>query len=764
MNKMKTKRIMALMLSLTLCLTMMIPAPILAANDNGKKDTDSVIPRPYVEGEVIVCYIDPEDVDEDALDEEIKDPGSTDEETQGGIGVNGLEIKPTDAEIQENLNLLDMVEQSDSLMELGDKPIKKMKGVKKGIIKKNKADKGKAKANLGLVKNKNKKYNTEELVEKISELPNVDYAQPNYIYETTDTKPTWNLQWAYDTARYSGKTPSDYGMNIPNWNVPENRNAEGTVVAVLDTGVDYNHEDLRDVMWDDGDKYPALTTLHGGKHGYNAAGNNSDPMDIGSHGTHCAGIIGAAWNGKGVSGAANGVEIMAVRAAYDATHLSDDHLIAGMTYIKTAKDNGVNVVAVNNSWGTSVPYEQDFNSLALEHAITSLGESNVLCIFSAGNEAADCDVHYDDNNPYVYTNNEGQPDPCTGYWQSYYYHQLKNVIVIGSNGPTGEPASYSNYGANTVDIFAPGGDFEKGQDYTGEIASTVPNNEYAYMQGTSMACPAAVGAVAILKAQNPNATMDNIRDALKITAKKDDSKVNDKCIAGGYIDVAAALNYLGHEHKYTSATCTRAAMCLVCGAEYGEPTQHNWSNNVCEYCNAVQGGNITNASIIADPDVVGVLNSKLPKAMQDSPATVKYVEYSGQSQIVQKTTVVIPYESFSSPAITDPSLYNFAVTHLVTQNIDEEPVKVAESLPCRATEVGLEVTVTNPLDFAIAYRPIMGGDLDGDYTITAKDLDYLCRSLVTNTLAGDKLKKLAKMDNNNAVDVGDAILIRREMH
>ncbi len=110
------------------------------------------------------------------------------------------------------------------------------------------------------------------------------------------------------------------GMDVPYWNNESHRNAQDTVVVVMDSGVDYEHEDLKDVMWDEGLLYPELKKLGGGRYGYNAMKNDSkgnaylsyDPMDDFDHGTHCAGSVGALWNGYGVSGTANGTRIMAV--------------------------------------------------------------------------------------------------------------------------------------------------------------------------------------------------------------------------------------------------------------------------------------------------------------------------------------------------------------------------------------------------------------------------------------------------------------------
>ena len=128
--------------------------------------------------------------------------------------------------------------------------------------------------------------------------------------------------------QYSASSKPE-GVNVPNWNEPSQKNSEGTVVAVLDTGVDYDHPDLKSVMWDDGLDYPQLVAMGGTKYGFSADENSDSktPMDLFGHGTHCAGIIAAAWDGKGISGIANGVKIMALNASIGANGTMPDSYI-----------------------------------------------------------------------------------------------------------------------------------------------------------------------------------------------------------------------------------------------------------------------------------------------------------------------------------------------------------------------------------------------------------------------------------------------------
>ncbi|SDP78353.1 Subtilase family protein [Eubacterium maltosivorans] len=287
---------------------------------------------------------------------------------------------------------------------------------------------------------------TAELIDELQKLDTVEFAEPNYIYTVSEgTKDLTGMQWAYDKN-------GDFGMAIDGWNqyktdgTPDPAvDTSGTVVAVLDTGVDYDHEDLKSVMWTADSSLQAI--IGGGQYGYNAVTVNSngqpydsaDPMDDHSHGTHCAGIIAASWNNMGVSGATSGTQIMAVKAANDKGSFAASDSLKGYAYIQRAVENGVPVTVINNSWGGGA------SGKALDRAATALGDMGVVSVFAAGNESSDCDntsrtVSTLRDNPYV--------------------------IAVNATDIDGNMADFSNYGATTTDVAAPGVN----------ILSTVPTN------------------------------------------------------------------------------------------------------------------------------------------------------------------------------------------------------------------------------------------------------------------------------------------------
>lgn len=200
---------------------------------------------------------------------------------------------------------------------------------------------------------------TESLIADLQNNPNVEFAEPNYFVEAygvnEPTDPDYTYQWALKNQLNPGSTsiPSADINAADAWKAVDTT-GNTPVVAVLDSGVDYHHPDLENIMWKDGLNYKSLTDMGGGEYGYNAiTGEDSkDPMDTDTgHGTHCAGIIAAEWdNDIGVAGVSPNAQIMAVRfLGQSGSDMAG--AIRGYAYIQAAAKAGVNVVAINNSWG-----------------------------------------------------------------------------------------------------------------------------------------------------------------------------------------------------------------------------------------------------------------------------------------------------------------------------------------------------------------------------------------------------------------------------
>ncbi|MEO0571694.1 MAG: S8 family peptidase [Bacteroidota bacterium] len=213
-------------------------------------------------------------------------------------------------------------------------------------------------------------------------------------------------------------------------------------------------------------------------------GNPKNRVDDESHGTHVAGIIAAERkNGKGVDGVANNVKIMAVRAVPNGDEYDKDIALA----IRYAADNGAKII--NCSFGKSFSPNVEWVYEAIKYAASK----DVLIVHAAGNDGHDLD---DKNNPNYPNDHNFTTSEISD-----------NVITVGALAPSygsDMVATFSNYGSRNVDVFAPGD----------EIYSTMPNNEYDFQGGTSMAAPAVAGVAALIRSHYPSLTATQVKKVL----------------------------------------------------------------------------------------------------------------------------------------------------------------------------------------------------------------------------------------------------------
>ncbi|MCR5666115.1 MAG: S8 family serine peptidase [Eubacterium sp.] len=270
------------------------------------------------------------------------------------------------------------------------------------------------------------KYSTEELVEKLSENSAVEVAEPNYIFKATDTTaPTESLSDAYAaTEQHLDDIHAEQLWD----NYTASDSEDDVVVAVIDTGVDYTHEDLKDVMWTN-DLAPSVLA---GEHGYDFINNDAYPMDDNGHGSHCSGIIAAEADGVGIAGVASksdAVKIMGVKVLDEEGGGNYSTILSGWYYVMQACANGVNVKAANCSLGGSAHIE------IMANVIDELGETyGVVSCVAAGNETTNID--YTAMSP-AEVNSE-------------------YALTVAATEESGNLASYSNYGEKNVDVAAPG--------------------------------------------------------------------------------------------------------------------------------------------------------------------------------------------------------------------------------------------------------------------------------------------------------------------
>lgn len=357
----------------------------------------------------------------------------------------------------------------------------------------------------------------------------VEFVEPNYVMRkpVTLALPTdpdyvngglWGMR---ATTSYAG------GANAEGAWAAGFDNCTGAVIGVIDEGIQVTHPDLVAAIWanpreaagaggvdDDAngraddvngwDFFNRDSSVFDG--GVDAAGTN---LGIDNHGTHVAGTIGGVGNnGQGVVGVCpKGVQLISGKFLGAGGGYISDAVLA-MNYLLALKKNyGLNMVATSNSWGGG-PYTQ-----SMFDAIAAHRDNNILFIAAAGNEMANTDT-------------------TATYPQAY---ALDNVISVGSLTSSGAVSSFSNYGASTVDLFAPGS----------AIKSTVSVSSYATYSGTSMATPHVSGAAA-LYASNFNQTFGRwptyaeVKSAL-FTHAKPNAALAGKCVTGKQLDIGAAL-------------------------------------------------------------------------------------------------------------------------------------------------------------------------------------------------------------------------------
>ncbi|HEY7545514.1 MAG TPA: S8 family peptidase [Blastocatellia bacterium] len=332
----------------------------------------------------------------------------------------------------------------------------------------------------------------EDAIAEAERDPRVEYAEPNYYCYPADTMPNdpmFNQMWGLHNTSRAG-----VDINAPRaWDITTG--ADSVVVAVIDTGVDLSHADLAPNAWinpresangkdDDGNGY--IDDING----WNFYSNNnrvftSETAD--RHGTHVAGTIAAAGNnGVGVSGVAWKAKIMALKFV-DSGPSSIDGAVKAINYVIDQKKHGVNVRVINASWYAAG------ETKTLRDAIIAAGNAGILFVCAAANGGADS-VGDDLDQTKLY------PPSWT---------DISSLMSVASVDSADRLAASSNYGHSTVSVAAPGV----------QILSTLPNDSYGYMSGTSMATPHVSGIAALLAADSPRLSPAQIKERIVKTAQ-----------------------------------------------------------------------------------------------------------------------------------------------------------------------------------------------------------------------------------------------------
>ena len=292
----------------------------------------------------------------------------------------------------------------------------------------------------GLLRSRTK--TTAALIAELKADPEVETVEPNYLRWPNDMRvpndPSFAQMWGLRNTGQTvngttGTAQADISF-LAAWGMARASTGE-VVIALVDTGLDYTHPDLASNLWTN-----AKETVFNGidedgngyvddVHGYNFADGNGDVMDSSDHGTHVGGIVAATGNNlQGVIGVNFQAHLMALKTSSDGTYFTTSVIIEAIQYATMMKNRGVNVVAINASYGGS-----SFSTTE-RAAMQAAGDAGIIFCAAAGNSTANNDA--------------------TSYYPASY--RLPNMIVVAASDQKNALTSFSSYGATTVDLAAPG--------------------------------------------------------------------------------------------------------------------------------------------------------------------------------------------------------------------------------------------------------------------------------------------------------------------
>ncbi|MCH8966097.1 MAG: S8 family serine peptidase [Planctomycetes bacterium] len=340
--------------------------------------------------------------------------------------------------------------------------------------------------------------------------PNVLYAEPDYRVEfaTMPNDPFFEFQWGLlNTGQTIGGQVGVVGADIRATQAWEIHTGDPDLrIAVIDTGIDYNHPDLLANIWTNPGEIPGNGIDDDGNgwiddvHGYDTGDGDGDPLDANGHGTNVAGIIGAVGNnGRGVAGVNWRCRLVALKFSQSDGNAFISAAIEAIQYVV---DNDIKLS--NNSWGFAGSFSQ-----ALYDSIASLEAIGHLFVNAAGNSfGRDIDIA-----PF--------------YPGSF---DLSHMIVVAATGGDDILAFFSSIGPISVDLAAPGFD----------TLSTEPDVTYGFRTGTSMACAHVTGVAALLMGRRPDLNWQQVKSRLLDTTRPLAS-LSGRMVTGGVVNAVAAV-------------------------------------------------------------------------------------------------------------------------------------------------------------------------------------------------------------------------------
>ncbi len=387
---------------------------------------------------------------------------------------------------------------------------------------------------------------TLKAIEAFKQQPNVLYAEPNYLsYPNTTTPNDPNFGQLYGLTKIGAPQA---------WDIQ--KGSTSVVVGVIDEGIDISHPDLQANIWTN----PApgsIPGFTGDVHGYDFI-DNTGTIPAEDHATHVAGTIGAVGNnGQGVVGVNWNVGLMSLRfLSASGNGGSDSDAIRACNYAKQMRDlwissggtKGANLRVLNNSYGGG-----GFSQAFLD-AITALNQSGILFVASAGNDSVNSDT---------------TPQYPSGF-------NSPNVIAVAATNSSDSLASFSNFGPQTVALGAPGVSIlsttPKNQSICALVSTDANGYTYSRCSGTSMSSPHVAGAAALLLAQNPNLTVQQVKSLLLFNGDVLSALV-DKTVTGRRLNVFNSLQALAENDTTAPGSVTN----LHVNAQTGRTINLGWA-------------------------------------------------------------------------------------------------------------------------------------------------------------------------------------------
>jgi subtilisin family serine protease len=543
----------------------------------------------------------------------------------------------------------------------------------------------------------------EQLRGQLSRMPGFRYLEPDFVLSAAvlPNDPSFTTLYGLNNTGQSGGVV-DADIDAPEaWELTTG--SPDIVVGVIDTGVDYTHPDLAANIWVNPGEIPGDGIDNDGNgfiddiHGWDFANDDADPMDDNNHGTHVSGTIGAVGNnGVGLAGVNWNVRIMALKYLGADGHGATSNAVDALNYATMMRrDHGINIHLTSNSWGGG-----GF-SQALYDAIEASGQQDMLFVAAAGNGGPD-DIG-DDNDTIPFY-------PAT--------YNLDNIISVAATNDDDVRAGFSNFGANTVDLGAPGV----------SVRSTIAGGGYANFNGTSMATPHVAGVAALAWSLAPSANYQEIRDAIYAGVDPIPALAG-ITTSGGRLNARGALEQLGMRVK--STTPARGSVVTSLPTDFAIHFSHDYVAASIAASDLTVNGIAADSFTLTDSDTV----------------TFHYLSSPVSSQGVQ--TLALADGSVTRTGDLDP-----LNAYSGTFRYDALPLAVTSTLPADASLTSLPLT-TLTINFNEAYSPssvdvadlsLSQGTVTGFTLVDADTIAYTVAGLVNEGVLSLSMLPAALVD------------------